>query len=138
MEALNFKVEASRHLVVEGMALDLHNCYDFRSYKFDVASRELVLAWSRSKEYGKPTDPKIVALCVSAVDYLRVEPRDASLPFAEDSCLSVIGYAYDQSCPTGTFWTDEPPDPSWTWVFEFQSGASIAIRGQNVRASTEP
>lgn len=138
MQASNFNVDASIYLIVNGVTLDMHNCYDFCSYTHDVTNREVTLAWSKSKTHGKPLEPTDITIVFSSVDYLRVEPRDASIPFTEDDCLSGIGYDCDEAWADGMFWTDGPPEKNWRWCFEFQSSASINVRGQSVRATTKP
>lgn len=72
--------------------LDLHNNFDFRSFHYDIASRQLELIWTRSLENWANENILAFKLVFRDVIFLKIRERDNTLPATEDSCLSLIGF----------------------------------------------
>ena len=138
MRAENFSWSDSIYLVVEGQELDLHNCYDFQSFTHSIANRSVSLAWCRGAGEWVDNDlPTSICIEIFEVHYLRVRPRDPSMPFTEDDCLSSFGYDCDEDWADGQFWVEGNLDPNWRWSFEFQSGAEIVVGGERARVTLQ-
>lgn len=131
MRAENFSWSNSIYLVVEGQEFDLHNCYDFHSFAYSIATRSVSLVWFRGTGEWVDNDlPTRLCIDIFEVNYLKIHPRDPEMPFTEDDCLSSFGYDCDEDWADGQFWVDGPAEPNWRWSFEFQSGAEIFIGGE--------
>ncbi len=72
--------------------LDLHNNFDFRSFNYDVTSRQLELIWTRSHEDWSNESICAFKLVFRDIQFLKIRERDISLPATEDSFLSLIGF----------------------------------------------
>lgn len=72
--------------------LDLHNNFDFRSFHYDIPSRQLELIWTRSHEDWADEHIPAFKLVFRDVNYLKIRERDSTLPDTDDSCLSLIGF----------------------------------------------
>ena len=138
MRAENFSWSDGIRLVVNEQEFDLHNCFDFRSFDYNVANRTASLKWCRGS--GEWIDRNLAAgvrIEFFDVDYLKIRPRDPELPFTEDDCLASFGYDCDEDWTNGQFWMDGPADPTWRWSFLFQSGAEIVIGGVRAVVSVD-
>jgi len=139
MLAKNFTWSNSIYLNAGGYVLDLHNCYDFRSCQYDVLDRTVELNWVRGTgEWVNQEQPS--ALCIKCVGvyFFRFTPRNASLPFTEDDCLSSFGYDVDEEWAEGQFWVDSLPEDHWYWSFSFQSDAEILVGGESASVQLLP
>ena len=135
MLRMNFSWSSSIYLRVEDRELDMHNHYNFVGLSYDVQTRTVVLSWRRATGAWVDRDiPDQVSITLTGIHHFHFKPRDAALPFSEDDCLASFGYDCDDQGADGQFWTDAPPDPSWRWSFEFQSGAEIVLRGERAVA----
>jgi hypothetical protein len=93
MRLTNFQiVDDSIALNYKGQYLDLHNCFDFRSFHYDVTTSQLELIWTRSHEEWANESIPAFKLVFHEVGYLRIRERDGSMPATEDSCLYLIGF----------------------------------------------
>ena len=93
MKLTNFNIDTDQiALTYNGQYLDVHNNYEFRSFNFDVLSKQLYLTWTRSHE--KWANEKLCGfrLVFKNVSFLKVRERDAELSFKEDTCLSFISF----------------------------------------------
>lgn len=133
----DFEIKRGIYLVQSTHELDLHNNFDFQELRYSVVDRTLRLQWRRSEREGVPTTlPASVTIEFRSVSQFRFQPRDPTLPFSEDDCLSSFGY-----------WTDEPwakgllivapapdPDPNWLTAIEFMSGAIVVLQADTAHA----
>lgn len=93
MKQTNFNIANDNiALNYNGMYLDLHNNFDFRSYTYDVTSRQLEFVWTRSHEKWAKENICGFKLVFDGINFLKVRERDSSIPFTEDNCLSQIGF----------------------------------------------
>lgn len=139
MRATNFSWSKSIDICVDGLELDMHNCFDFRRMTYDVQERSVTLEWARgSGAWVSAALPRTVTLIMIGVSEVRVHPRDAAMPFSEDDCLSSFGYDTDEDWAHGQFWVEDTPDPGWRWSFQFQSGAEIQVSGDTATVRIAP
>jgi len=93
MKLTNFHIDNdSIALNYNDKYLDLHNNFDFRSFNYDVTSRQLELIWTRSHEDWSNEIICAFKLVFRDIKFLKIRERDSSLPATEDSCLSLIGF----------------------------------------------
>jgi len=93
MKLTNFHIDYdSIALNYNDKYLDLHNNFDFRSFNYDVTSRQLELIWTRSHEDWSNEIICAFKLVFRDIKFLKIRERDSSLPATEDSCLSLIGF----------------------------------------------
>jgi hypothetical protein len=71
---------------------DLHNCFDFTGFNYEISTRSLVLQW-RANQHARGDAPYRITVRFRAVSHLSVEPRDHELPFTEDDSLWFVAYA---------------------------------------------
>ena len=139
MKAKNFTVREAIYIVCGGRESDLHNWYAFRSFTYDVQTRELRLIWAkRDDDRILREHPSKLILAFQQVSSLEIQPRDPKLPFTEDDCLANIGYISKELGIPGVFASDKKPDDEWKWVFDFMSGAQVVMQAKTVEAITEP
>jgi hypothetical protein len=112
-------------LEVEGERLDLHNCFDFLGFTYEVSSRELSLRW-RPNQYAPPDERRHIRIYFQGVSHVSVEPRDTGVPFTEDDCLSFVGYASPDS-PVGEAIMLDQPTPDMHLVFCFMSQMRLRV-----------
>lgn len=114
---------------------DLHNNYDFCGYAFKVTERALLLSWKKTSGSWAPMkNPVAVTLQVLGVRAIEIAPRDPAMPFTEDDCLSGIYFRSDEAWGREPFMSDETPDDSWQWIFEFMSGVCIGVDAEEIVA----
>jgi len=93
MKLTNFHIDNdSIALNYNDKYLDLHNNFEFRSFNYDVTSRQLELIWTRSQEDWSNEIICAFKLVLRDINFLKIRERDSSLPATEDSCLSLIGF----------------------------------------------
>ena len=93
MKLTNFHIDNdSIALNYNDKYLDLHNNFEFRSFNYDVTSRQLELIWTRSQEDWSNEIICAFKLVFRDINFLKIRERDSSLPATEDSCLSLIGF----------------------------------------------
>jgi hypothetical protein len=137
MRCENFEVKDNIYLRHGGFDLDLHNNYDFVGFTYSVTDRLVEMRWSRGTgEWVDLRAPAKLRLQLRGVSHMSAAPRDLQMPFTEDDCLSDI--AFVESAQTNDeLFTTEKRDPSWHWVFLFQSAFAIRIGGESAYLSTE-
>ncbi len=122
-------------LVCEGWSLDLHNDYDFTGVEYSVAERRVTLSWRRSgREWVNPELPVGLVLTYGGVSRFQVMPRDAEMPFTEDSCLASAGFWTDEEWCNGVMICNADDGSGWMRAFGFQSGMILAIAAEGGKA----
>jgi hypothetical protein len=137
----NFEIVKGIYLVQEGLELDLHNNYDFKNLKYLVGERKVILSWERSKGDWVGSDtPKALSLEFTEVSEFRFMPRDSKIPFAEDDCVSTIGYWVDEDWAKGVFMlgVNQKAESHWLTGIEFMSGTVIALQAKSANAKLIP
>jgi hypothetical protein len=77
----------------QGHNLDLHNCFNFQSIRYDIALQQIELIWlSSPEEWAKRTILPGLLLLFKSVSFFRVKERDAEYPFTEDDCLMSVSF----------------------------------------------
>ena len=94
MELQNFAIDPDGiSLNWQGHNLDLHNCYDFRSLRYELALRQVELVWQKSPQPWAATAPLAgLRLVFKNVHFFRVKECDAGFPFTEDDCLTGVSF----------------------------------------------
>jgi len=124
----NFQIQNGIYFLTDDVELDIHNCYDFKKFEYNIEHRTVTLQWSSNK-YAKANDPEELLLTMTGISVFEVHPRNSSIPFTEDDCLNSFGYDSDEDWADGQFWIDKAPEPDWYWSFLFQSEMEILVKG---------
>jgi hypothetical protein len=136
----NFQVEGGIYLKQGGHDFDLHNDYDFTAFSYSVADRVVELTWRRSSgDWVRGGMPAGLALSCRGVTHFSAAGRDAEMPFTEDDCLAELSFAVADGSLEGFVGSSgsETFDPSWHWLFSFQSGFTFKIAGESAHLSTQ-
>lgn len=134
---VNFEITDNHALTFEGRHIDLHNCFDFVGFEYDVAERAMKLSWKKSK--GNWVDKNELAglvLAHKAVTYLRVIDEDGHDYYEDGSCLGEITYFPSAERETNDcfMWHSKPNDGDDILYF-FESGQKIRIHCEQIELS---
>ena len=99
---------------------DLHNCFDFTGFAYDVSARMISLRWIPN-EYAKAGEKRRILLEFHGVSHFSYEPRKPDMPFTEDTCLSSV-------------WCEPASED---YVFQFMSGFTLRVNGDRARWRVE-
>ncbi len=89
----NFTIEANCALNYEGRYVDLHNNFDFVSFDYNVAEKQIRLRWKKSSgPWVNKDDISSVVLIHKDVDYLLVVEQAENSPYEEDSGIGEISF----------------------------------------------
>ena len=113
------------YLEADGGRFDLHNCFDFAGFTYDVSTRVLTMRWLPN-EYGPADEHRSIGVEFHGVLHLSIEPRDSALPFSEDDCLSFVAYASPDSA-VGEAVPYEQPNADKHLVFCFMSEMRLRV-----------
>ena len=113
MQLEGFKFDDS-YLETPSERFDLHNCFDFTGFAYDVSGRTLSLRWIPN-EYAQAGEQRRILVEFHGVSDFSCEPRDSAMPFTEDICLSSV-------------WCE--PVPDGRYVFQFMSGFVLRVHGE--------
>ena len=108
---------------------DLHNDFDFVGFAYDTVQRTVSLRWVPN-EHTPAEQRRALVLEMGGVSYLSSTPRDADVPFSEDSCLHQMGRIPPSAPTLDSAESDAPPD--WHYVFSFMSGFVLRIAAESV------
>ena len=87
MIAENFSWIDSIYLHIDGMDLDLHNCFDFRRLHYDIATQTVMLEWFKNSGKWVPENmPETLKLTMKEVSQFEFRPREGEMPFTEGCC----------------------------------------------------
>ena len=114
---------------------DLHNCFDFAGFTYDVSARVLTLRWVPN-EYGPADEHRRISVEFHGVSHLSVEPRDSALPFTEDDCLSFVAYASPGSA-VGEAVAYEQSTADMHLVFSFMSQMRLRVYGDHAQVTLD-
>lgn len=89
----NFEITENYALSFEGIHTDLHNNFDFVSYKYNVRDRNLKLSWVKSKgEWVNKNELPGVFINHESVSFLNITNQDDENKFIDAHCLSEITF----------------------------------------------
>ena len=113
------------YLEADGERFDLHNCFDFAGFAYDVSGRVLSLRWVPN-EYAPKDEHRRIVVEFHGLAHLSIEPRNPNVPFTEDDCLSLIAYA-SPSSPVDALpaWDESRTDMHL--IFCFMSGLRLRV-----------
>lgn len=135
----NFTVDHSIYLTVDSWTLDLHNYYKFTGFSYEPHDQHLRLVWKNG--YFSPDRlPETVTIDYTGVTEFRFLPRDPSLPFTDDACISCLGYWADEPGGDNRVFFSDPCDEvpeTWLSAVSFMSGAILAFRAAEGVARVE-
>lgn len=117
------------YLETESESFDLHNCFDFVGFTYDVTARTAQLGWIPN-EYASAKQRRSLFVEMRGVVHLSSAPRDPEMPFSEDSCLASVGLIPPSAPMLDSAQSDAPPD--WHHVFSFMSGFMLRIGAEAV------
>jgi len=117
------------YLHTDSASFDLHNCFDFVHFSYDVIARTARLRWIRN-QYASADQPELLLVEMRGITHVSATPRDPEMPFSENTCLSAVG-GVAPSDPTLEGVYSEIP-PGWHHVFTFMSGFVLRIGAESV------
>lgn len=91
MKLKGFRFRDCIYLEAAGETFDLHNCFSFVGFTYDLGARTLVLNWHPGSYAPSPEQHRI-EIEFQGVSHLSAEPRDPTVPFTEDDCLECVAY----------------------------------------------
>jgi hypothetical protein len=118
------------YLETESESFDLHNCFDFVGFTYDVSARTVSLRWIPN-EYTSSERRRSLVVELHGVFHLSSTPRDLEMPFSEDTCLASVGLIPPSAPMLDSAQSDAPPD--WHHVFSFMSGFMLRIGAESLR-----
>jgi hypothetical protein len=119
--------ETSLH--TESERFDLHNCFDFVDFAYDVAQRTVTLRWIPN-QYASPHQRRPLIVEMRGVYHVSSSPRDPELPYSEDACLNSVGLLPPSAPMLDSVQDSAPAD--WHHVFAFTSGFMLRIGAESV------
>src|SRR6059058_6233231 len=78
------------YLHTDSATFDLHNCFEFVGFSYDVPQRIVTLRWIPN-EYVSSEQRRALTVEMRRVVHVSSTPRDPEMPFSEDTCLSAVG-----------------------------------------------
>jgi hypothetical protein len=117
------------YLYTESESFDLHNCFDFVGFTYNVAKRIVTLRWIPN-QYASPEQRHRLVVEMRGVSHLSSSARDPELPFSEDACLTSVGLIPPSAPMLDSVQENAPPD--WHHVFAFTSGFMLRIGAESV------
>ena len=121
------------YLEADGERFDLHNCFNFTGFTYDVSGRGLTLRWVPN-EYAPKDEHRSIRVEFQGVAHLSSEPRDSSVLFTEDDCLSFVGYASPGSV-VGETVAHEQPTADMHLVFCFMSQMRLRVHADHAHVT---
>lgn len=86
----NFTIEQAVSINYEGQHFDLHNCYDFKKFSFEIGTKTVLLKFELNSEFaGSSAMVRSIIVKFSGVDFFQLSPQFAN--FVSDN-LSEMGY----------------------------------------------
>lgn len=119
------------HLETTDQSFDLHNCFDFVGFDYDIASRALSLRWKPSS-YASANEQCSLTVAFRNVIHFSATPRESAIPFTEDDCLDFIGFVQPDPLTEHNLQIASPPTPNEHYVFNFMSGLSLRVYAEVV------
>jgi hypothetical protein len=113
-----------------GESFDLHNCYDFIGFDYDISSRTLRLRWTPST-YAPPGERRPITVTFQQVTHFSAQPRDRQIPFTQDDCLSDVCFVLPDAHTDECFSTESTPTSDLHYVFSFMSGFAIRVHAES-------
>ena len=139
MKLSNFTI-ADDHIAFEqsDKYYDVHNCFDFIGFDYDVSKRTIILNWIKNSGDWVPSDsPNRLSLHLEGVYLFKAKERDPDVPFTEDDCLSSIGFLWNELIEEmGGYHSHEPKENCTHLSMEFMSGLAIKIGADSASLST--
>jgi hypothetical protein len=138
MELVGFSISQDWIELHQGsMSFDLHNDFDFQGMSYDSSARTLELRWRRGDgDWIVPTNPDALLLSFSGVYLLKIHERDPAMPFTEDSCLSIIGFIWnDWLSNMHGLASNRPSEGCGHLSISFMSGFSIKVGADSASLS---
>src|SRR5436189_2243548 len=117
------------YLHTESDSFDLHNCFDFLGFTYDLLQRIVTLRWIPS-EYTPVEQRRALIVEMRGVSHLSSSPRDPDMPFSEDACLSAVGGILPPDPPLNGVYCDV--GEGCHHIFTFQSGFVLRIGAESV------
>jgi len=117
------------YLHAESESFDLHNCFDFVGFSYDVAKRTVMLRWIPN-QHASLEQGRSLVVEMRGVFHFSSSPRDPKLPFSEDACLNSVGLIPPKAPMLDSVQDNAPSD--WHHVFEFTSGFMLRVGAESV------
>src|SRR5687767_4931676 len=140
MHLINFTFDSSIEIGFDGRQryLDLHNCFDWQSIAYFSEERRIQMLWKRSTgDWVQPNLPLSLTLEFRGVSRFVACPRDAELPFTEDSCLRAVTFTPPEHDSNFQSEFEGYRSDAEHITFSFQSGFGLKIWAEHVELVLE-
>ena len=123
------------YLETDSESFDLHNCFDFAGFSYELSTRSLSLRWLPTS-YTPPNQRRELFIEMHDVFHISASPRDPAMPFTEDSCLHFAGFLPPDAPTMASGAVDALP--GWHHIFSFTSGFLLRVGAETVLCRVEP
>lgn len=133
---VNFDILENYALVFKGRHLDLHNCFNFERFEYNVKNHKLTLFWIKSQgDWVNRDELNSIVISHNNVDYLEVSNPEENPNNQEDYCLSEITYFSSKDREINDcFMTHVQPKEDDDILYCFQSGLYIRVHCEQIEA----
>jgi hypothetical protein len=117
------------YLRTKSDTFDLHNCFDFHGFTYDLVQRIVTMRWIPN-EYTPADQRRSLTVEMRGVSHFSSSPRDPEMPPSEDACLSAVGGVLPTAPTLDGVYSDVTE--GCHHVFTFQSGFVLRIGAESV------
>lgn len=131
---VNFDIIDNHAIEIEGRQIDLHNNFDFHSFDYNVADREIKLYWNKSSgDWVDKNDFSSLVLTHKGVTFLRVIDQDEKSTYEDDGCLGEITFFPSTAREINNSIVPQPkPNDGDDILYFFENGQLIRIHCEEI------
>lgn len=131
---VNFDIIDNHAIEIEGRRIDLHNNFDFDSFNYNVADREIKLYWNKSSgDWVDKNDFSSLVLTHKGVTFLRVIDQDEKSTYEDDVCLGEITFFPSTAREINDSIVPQPkPNDGDDILYFFENGQLIRIHCEEI------
>jgi hypothetical protein len=135
---VNFDIIDNHAIKIKGRHIDLHNNFDFVSFDYNVADREVKLHWKRSSgDWVDKNEFSSLVLMHKGVTFLRVIEQDEKSTYEDNSCLRDITFFPSTAREINDCIVPQPkPNEGDDILYFFENGQLIRIYCEQIEVGT--
>jgi len=129
----SFQLDQTIAIVVGSQYFDLHNCFDFVGYEYQVTEKKARLEWQRGAgDWVSKNLPSKLVLLFEGVTNLAAERRNDEMPFTEDCCLASITFLPPELADNFSAICPNHRSDDEHLSIKFQSGSGVKVWAESV------
>jgi hypothetical protein len=134
---VNFDITDNHALTFEGQHIDLHNNFNFVSFDYNVADREIKLNWRKSDgDWVAKNEFLSLVLTHKAVSFLKVIDQDEKSSYDDDNCLGEITFFPSTEREINdSIVSQSKPNDGDDIIYFFENGQQIRIHCKEIELS---